>query len=404
MALKDSLESRFAAQLSELEKSGSLRSLKPYRHEGKYSYIDGRRLLNLASNDYLGLGSDLDLQAEFLDGMGKNDFVMSSVSSRLLTGNKAPYLSLEQLLAELYGREAALVFSSGYHANSGILPALCDKDTLVLADKLVHASIIDGIRLSAATSLRYRHGDYDQLERLIAERGSAFSSVIVASESVFSMDGDRADLRRLVSIKKKYPGVYLYVDEAHAFGVLGERGLGLSELTGTAGDIDFLVGTFGKAAASQGAFVVCSEQARRYLINRMRTLIYTTALPPINLMWTEFVVRRFPGFNDRRERLQAMSDKLIGTLRNKGYECGSEGCIVPVMAYEIPAAAGLSDKFLSGGYYAPVLRPPTVPVGGARLRLSLTAAISPDEISDLIKFIPPFSELKTAPRNETEAH
>ena len=198
---------------------------------------------------------------------------MSSSSSRLLTGNFRVYDTLEERLAAMYGRESALVLSSGYHMNTGILPALCDKGTLILADKLVHASLIDGIRLSGARCIRYRHQDYSQ----------DCDRIIIVTESIFSMDGDTAPLQRLVEIKRRCGKVMLYVDEAHAVGVRGERGLGLAEECGCIGDIDLLCGTFGKALASVGAYVICDSIIKEYLVNRMRTLIFTTAMPPVNL-------------------------------------------------------------------------------------------------------------------------
>ena len=220
----------------------------------------------------------------------------------MLTGNFTVYEELETELAHLFGTEAALVFNSGYHANTGILPAVSDAQTLILADKLVHASLIDGIRLSAAKCIRYRHNDLAQLERLLKEHHSAFRQIIIVTESIFSMDGDQADLPALAELKRRYGNVLLYVDEAHAFGVRGRQGLGCAEESGCTGDIDFLVGTFGKAAASAGAYIVCRKVIREYLVNRMRTLIFTTGLPPVNIAWTLFVVRRLA---DMREPARA---------------------------------------------------------------------------------------------------
>ena len=233
--------------LSELEASGNLRRLPEVTHEGRWIEREGQRMLNLSSNDYLGLATRSDLQAEFLASEAAQRWPLSSSSSRLLTGNFTVYTALEQRIARDFGREAALLFNSGYHANTGILPALADKQTLILADKLVHASLIDGIRLGEAPFSRYRHNDYTQLERLLAKNTSTYETIIVVTESVFSMDGDVADLPRLVALKRQYPNVMLYVDEAHAIGVRGERGLGVAEECGCIEQIDLLVGTFGKA-------------------------------------------------------------------------------------------------------------------------------------------------------------
>lgn len=238
-------------ELQLLEEHSNLRRLPRMVHDGRDVIVNGKRMLNLSSNDYLGLASDRALREEFLRTLTPDTFLPTSSSSRLLTGNFTVYEELEAELARLFGTEAALMFNSGYHANTGILPAVSDAQTLILADKLVHASLIDGIRLSAAKCIRYRHNDLAQLERLLKEHHSAFRQIIIVTESIFSMDGDQADLPALAELKRRYGNVLLYVDEAHAFGVRGRQGLGCAEESGCTGDIDFLVGTFGKAAAPQ---------------------------------------------------------------------------------------------------------------------------------------------------------
>ena len=195
-------------------------------------------------------------------------------------------------MAELFHSESALVFNSGYHANTGILPAVTTSRSMILADKLVHASIIDGIRLSQAKCIRFKHNDYRQLERLIQQAGEHHDRIIIVTESIFSMDGDESDLRTLVRFKQKYPAIMLYIDEAHAIGVRGNNGLGCCEEHNIIEHIDFLIGTFGKALGSCGAFLICNRTMREYLINTMRTFIFTTALPPINLKWTLFTLNK----------------------------------------------------------------------------------------------------------------
>lgn len=271
--IQPGLDGDFQLELDKLEACGNLRVLLETCSEGKWIEAGGRRMLNLSSNDYLGLASDKALREEFLRTVKERDLCFSSSSSRLLTGNFPAYRELESLLASLFGAESALVFSSGYHMNTGILPAVTDANTLILADKLVHASLIDGIRLSAAKCIRYRHQDYAQLENLLAKHHGEYHRIIVVTESVFSMDGDVASLDRLVELKRRYTNVMLYVDEAHGIAVRGQRGLGVAEEQGCLKDIDFLCGTFGKAMASVGAYVVCRKVIRDYLVNRMRTLI-----------------------------------------------------------------------------------------------------------------------------------
>ena len=374
-------------ELQLLEEHSNLRRLPRMVHDGRDVIVDGKRMLNLSSNDYLGLASDRALREEFLRTLTPDTFLPTSSSSRLLTGNFTVYEELEAELAHLFGTEAALVFNSGYHANTGILPAVSDAQTLILADKLVHASLIDGIRLSAAKCIRYRHNDLAQLERLLKEHHSAFRQIIIVTESIFSMDGDQADLKALVRLKKRYSNVLLYVDEAHAFGVRGPRGLGCAEETGCIRDIDFLVGTFGKAAASAGAYIACCRTIREYLVNRMRTLIFTTALPPTSIAWTLFIVRKLAGMQNRREHLARIGRTLREALQAKGYGCPSASHIVPLIIGPSADTVLCAELLQRHGFYALPVRPPTVPEGTSRIRFSLTADITEKEIDTLIEII-----------------
>lgn len=374
-------------ELLELEKHSNLRRLPQMIHDGRDVVVGGQRMLNLSSNDYLGLAADRELREEFLQTLTPDNFLPTSSSSRLLTGNFSIYEELEAELAALFGTEAALVLNSGYHANMGILPAVSNQHTLILADKLVHASIIDGIRLTTARCIRYRHNDLAQLERLLEQNHSYYQQIIVVTESIFSMDGDQADLQALVGLKRKYTNVLLYVDEAHAFGVRGKRGLGCAEEAGCIKDIDFLVGTFGKAAASAGAYIVCSRVIREYLVNRMRTLIFTTALPPINIAWTLFVVRKLAGMQERREHLAKISRMLREALQAKGCQCPSTSHIVPMIIGSSEDTVLRAEALQRHGFYALPVRPPTVPEGTSRIRFSLTAEIKEQEIEKTIKHL-----------------
>ena len=374
-------------ELQELKEKSNLRKLPAITHEGRNVIVDGQRMLNLSSNDYLGLANDRKLRQEFRETLTTETFLPTSSSSRLLTGNFSIYDRLEQQLADSFGTEAALTFNSGYHANTGILPAVSNTHTLILADKLVHASLIDGIRLSAAKCIRYRHNEYNQLERLLQVNHSEYERIIVVTESIFSMDGDEADLRELVRLKKQYPNVLLYVDEAHAFGVRGQRGLGCAEEQDCINDIDFLVGTFGKALASAGAYIVCRKVIREYLINKMRTFIFTTALPPVTVQWTSFMLERLAGFRQRRETLRFLSNQLREALKNKGYDCPSTSHIVPLITGESCVAIRKAEELQRKGFYALPVRPPTVPEGTSRLRFSLTAEIRESEMEKLINEI-----------------
>lgn len=379
------MEKRYQDLLQQLEATGNLRTLPHIRHEGKWVTADGRRLLNLSSNDYLGLSAESDLRKEFLNSTDPEELLFSASSSRLLTGNFGAYHRLEKELSGLFGTESVLVFNSGYHMNTGILPAVADSQTLILADKLVHASLIDGIRLSPARCIRYRHHDYRQLEQLIQKHHASFSQLIIVTESIFSMDGDVTPLPLLADLKRRYPNVLLYVDEAHAFGVRGKKGLGVAEETDCINDIDFLCGTFGKALASVGGYIACSQTVHDYLVNRMRTLIFTTALPPVNIAWTHFLVCRLPDWNERRAWLGQAASLLRKALQEKGYACPSESHIVPLTVGSSENAILKANEMQQKGFYVLPVRPPTVPEGTSRLRFSLTAAINPDELNELIR-------------------
>ena len=375
---------RYTSQLETLAHNGNLRRLPEMEPQGLYLVRDGVSMLNLSSNDYLGLADNVALKSEFLQTLNPQTCRFSSTSSRLLTGNYPAYTRLEKRLAQLYGAESALVFNSGYHANSGILPAVTDNRSLILADKLVHASIVDGIGLSKARCIRYRHNNYEQLERLVAENADQYERIFIVTESIFSMDGDESDLPRLVTLKRQYPQVYLYLDEAHAFGVRGELGLGCAEEQGVVGDIDFLVGTFGKATASMGAFVICSETMKQYLVNTMRPLIFTTALPPVNLEWTLFIVNKICDMQERREHLARIGRQVREVLNPLNGSIVSSSHIIPYVLGESERAVEVALRLQHEGFYLLPVRPPTVPPGTSRLRISLNAECSDSDIDRLI--------------------
>lgn len=368
--------------LETLERTGNLRSLPLIEPYDKWIIRDGRKMLNLSSNDYLGLSRDMQLRKEFLTWAMEEYLPLSSTSSRLLTGNYPVYTELEEALASAYGKESALVFNSGYHANVGILPALADKETLILADKLVHASLIDGIRLSGATYKRFRHQDYEQAKQILQASVRTYKRIILVTESIFSMDGDIADLHRLVRLKQEYPNVLLYVDEAHAIGVRGKTGLGISEESGTLPDIDLLVGTFGKALASMGAFVACSRLLHDVLVNRMRPLIFSTTLPPLQVAWTSYLFQLLPHMEERRKHLQRLSASVAQALQGKGGEISSSH-IIPYIVKDSEDCLRLAEFLQRKGFYCLAIRPPTVPQGTARLRLSITADLDEENIRPL---------------------
>jgi len=341
-------------------------------------------MLNLSSNDYLGLTKNDNLLNTFYNQVPKIDRKFTSSSSRLLTGNSLPYKRLETLMAKAFERESCLVFNSGYHANIGILPALTSKNDLIIADKLIHASLIDGIRLSQAEFKRFSHLDYEHLEQLLIAHRTDFDHVFIVCESIYSMDGDCSDIQKLVSLKKKY-NAFLYVDEAHAIGVRGEKGLGLCEEQNCIADIDFIVGTFGKALASYGAYIICDDIIKQFLINTSRSMIFTTALPPINVAWTCFIFEQLVDFDALRQNLHHISKVFAESLNSE-----STTHIIPYILGENDNAVQCSQYMQDKGFYVLPIRHPTVPVGTARLRFSLTADIEISQISQITETLKSF--------------
>ena len=375
------------------EELDELKSLDRYRvlpditaRNGKDIEVNGQRLLNLSSNDYLGLGDDTAM----LEGYGiqfrRSSHAMTSSSSRLLTGNHPLYEQLEKALASLYGRESAMVFNSGYHANIGILPALCNRHDLVLSDRLNHASIIDGMKIAEAPYQRYRHRDYDHLEEMLAAACERYRQIFIVTESVFSMDGDLADLSRLVALKKKY-GAFLIVDEAHGVGVFGERGLGLCETTGMVQHIDIITGTFGKALASTGAFAVMGSLVREYLLNTMRSFIFTTALPPVILGWSLLTLEHQISMSKQRVALLQLASRLRSELIGRGFDVPGDSHIVPVISGGNNQAVALATRLRDAGFLCMPVRPPTVPEKGARIRISLRSTLQWEDIARIPEII-----------------
>lgn len=374
----------FKQQLEQLRAQNQYRSIPDLVHQGRYITRENRKMLNMSSNDYLGLASNENLRQSFLQQYGDNFPSFTSSSSRLLTGNFPIYTDLEQLIAQRFQRESALLFNSGYHANLGILPALTTTKSLILADKLVHASMIDGIRLSQCAFFRYRHNDYEHLKSLLEKNVGKFDCTFIVTESVFSMDGDVADLNYLVQLKKQFPNTYLYVDEAHAIGVYGKNGLGIAERANVIADIDLLIGTFGKALASMGAYVVCDQILKECLINQMRPLIFSTALPPFNVAWTHFIFERLPQLSKERMHLEQLSAFLRQEVEHRTQIMPSQTCIIPYILGENDATLAKTKDLQEQGYYCLPIRPPTVPKGTSRIRLSLTADMTMDEVKQFV--------------------
>lgn len=366
--------------LQHLKDAGDYRSI-PLETKGE--------VVDFSTNDYMGIGADGELRERFFADPAARNLPMSSSASRLLASRQIDYFNLETFLRLLYGKycggdRVALLFNSGYHANTGLVSSLAADDTYIIADRLVHASIIDGIVLSRAPFTRFRHNDYSHLEQLIERHKDEKKKILVIVESVYSMDGDSADIERLIEIRRRYPQVMLYVDEAHAFGVRGPRGLGLVAASSAPQEVDVIVGTFGKAAGSMGAFAITSGSVREFLVNTARSFIFSTALPPMQAAWTRFALGALLSAERRRAHLQWLAEKLQKVLQKYSTAPVAVSHIQPLVIGDSRKVVELSHKLLNiYGLKALPIRRPTVPPGTERLRISLSASLNGREIEEL---------------------
>jgi 8-amino-7-oxononanoate synthase len=359
------------AELAALEASGLRRSLEPLGSgQGPVVLVGGRPLVNLCSNDYLGLASDPRLasaaaEAALREGAG-------SGASRLVAGDLPVHGRLERALAAFEGTEAALLFNSGYHANLGVPPALVGRDDAIFSDELNHASIIDGAHLSRAELVRYRHADAGDLAARLAR--SKARRKLVVTDAIFSMDGDAAPLRALADACER-SGAMLYVDEAHATGVLGPTGAGLAEEEGVAARVDVRMGTLGKALGSFGAWIGGEKRLVDWLVSRARTFVFTTALPPAACGAALAALEIVRGEPERRERLRALAARARAGLEALGFDLSRVVApIFPVVLGSEERALAASRALRERGFFVRAIRPPTVPRGTSRLRVSLGAA------------------------------
>lgn len=361
--------------LEKLNASDNLRTLNETEIVQKYIINGNKQYINLSSNDYLGLSSS-DLQRQFIDRVDfSSNFLLSNPSSRLMTGNSPYYTQLEEKIAELYHKESALVLSSGFMLNCGALPALTQSGDCIIADKLVHASMIDGMRLCDCEFHRFRHNDVEHL-RSILSRTKCDGTIFVVLESIYSMDGDTAPLRDIVALRSEF-SFKIYLDEAHAFGVYN---LGVAAREGLLDEIDYLVVTMGKAAASSGAFIVLDKLSKEVLVNRMRTLIFSTALPPITLMWSKFVIDRMNDFEEQRAHLHHLSRMLASGVEKITGRATPVSHIIPIVVGENKRCIELANTLKNSGFWVTAIRYPTVARDSARLRISLTASLTEDDI------------------------
>lgn len=360
-------------QLQKLKEHSHFRDIKNFESKDeKYIYLNGKKLINLSSNNYLGFADNKTLTEEFLNTVNA-EYSFGSASARLLTGTLPVYKELETLLAQLFNKDKALLFNSGYHANVGINSSIAGKGDVIFSDKLNHASIIDGMRLGESKFFRYPHNNMEALEKLLIRERNNFDNAVIVSESVFSMDGDIADLKKLVELKEKYSCI-LILDEAHAFGVFGQIGLGVCETLGIIDKVDLIVGTFGKAIGSMGAFAVGNKTLIDYLTNKARSFIFSTALPPINIAFTKWILEnKLPKTYEKRMQMLSIAKKA-----------GSDSHIIPIVIGGNKETIETCEILYQNGYFTLPIRPPTVPEGTSRLRLSLTTEITEQELNNAI--------------------
>lgn len=304
----------------------------------------------------------------------------------------AEHVSCE-IKAATYEREC-LYLNSGFDANLGILSTLFTKNDLLLVDKLSHASIIDGMLNSKAKSLRYAHNDMEHLESLLEKYHQDYENIVIVTESIFSMDGDRAKLKEIVALKERYDNVLIYVDEAHSFGLLGEDGLGLCQELNIVDKVDFLMATLSKAIGSYGAFLICSKEVKDYLVNFMRPLIFATALPPVNVTFSLYVVGLMSNgsMKYKRDYLKKICDYFHNNLVELGIS-PSESQIQPLITGDSQKALQACDVFKHFGLLALPIRHPTVPQNMARLRLSLNCNLRVDDLDLITKVIKHYRHL-----------
>jgi 8-amino-7-oxononanoate synthase len=375
-------ESRYQAFLAAREREGLRRSLSEVTaRSARLINVGGKTYVNFASNDYLALRFHKALKeraAEWAETYG-----VGSGASRLVTGNLDLFGPIEAKVAKLKGKPTALIMASGFQTNAAVLQALLDKsvlgaEPLVFADRLNHASMHFGCQAAGVRELRYRHCDAKQLGELLSQYDQDERPKFILTESVFSMDGDVAPLADIAALTRAH-GATLIVDDAHATGILGEEGRGLS------GDADIAIGTFSKALGSFGGYVASSETVRDYLINRCSGLIYSTALPAPVLGAIDAALDLVPGMNMERTHVATLAQRFRDGAGALGLSTGASTTqIVPVIVGSPDAALAMSARLRSAGFWAVAIRPPTVPAGTARLRVAFTAAHEESDIDRLL--------------------
>ncbi len=373
-----------------------LRALEQQHQRRTLAVVQG---IDFCSNDYLGLAQHPALREAVVRAV-ENSARVGGTASRLLSGQTDGWRRLEEEFAQFAGTEAALFFSSGYAANVGLLSSLVGPDDVVYSDILNHASLIDGMRLSGARKVIYPHLDLSALENSLRQDDGAPWRRVIVTESVFSMNGDVAPLKEMAALAEQF-GAAMIVDEAHATGVYGKGGCGLAAETGILPHVLATIHTCGKALASAGAFVCGPAVMKDHLINHARTFIFSTALPPYFAEQISAALKLATGMEMERQTLLKRADALNTALRRAGFDTGgSASQIVPVILGSNEDTVQAAEQLQREGFAVRAIRPPTVPLGRARLRLSLTARIAEEDLTRLVKVLVAWREAK-APRLTT---
>jgi len=345
---------------------------------------DGRAAVDFSSNDYLGLAGDPRIASAIAAALAREG--TGAAAARLISGTNELHEQLERALAVFKGTEAALLFSSGYAANTGAIPALASRGDIIYADALNHASLIDGCRLSRAEVRIFPHLDVDRLDDLLRDDAGHTGRRWIVVDAVFSMDGDVFPLDALVALAREH-GAYTYVDDAHGTGVLGATGRGSAEHYDVERDVDVAMGTLGKAVGTTGAFIAGSHPLRDWLLNRARAFVFTTAAPPALAAGTLEALRIVETEPWRRDALRANARSIRDGLRALGYDAAgsADGHIIPVIIRDAAETARLGAALRARGLLVGAVRPPTVPLGSSRLRITASAAHTPEQIARLLE-------------------
>ncbi|HXZ68829.1 MAG TPA: 8-amino-7-oxononanoate synthase [Alphaproteobacteria bacterium] len=389
----------YAAALDALAARGLHRKLRDAEPLASGAMLrDGRRLINFSSNDYLGLSQHPALVARANEWSER--YGTGSGASRLVTGNLHRYAEIEARIAREKGAEAALILGSGYLTNATLVPALLRPEAIgtraiAYSDALNHSSIVHGLRAARLKPMVFRHNDLSHLEDLLRRDQAEKAHRFIFTESVFSMDGDCANIEALIMLAERY-GCFLYVDEAHATGVLGPRGMGLC--AAFPGKVDLVMGTFSKALGSYGAYVACSQTLRDYLINRMTGLIYSTALPPGVLGAIDAALDLVPGMDAERANLARSGERVRQVFKSAGLDCGlSTTQIIPLVLGDEERVMSFGASLEEQGVLGVPIRPPTVPQGTSRIRFALSAAHDEAAIDHLIGSVTELAAKQMAP-------